>query len=107
MSLDVYLNKVKPVAVFTSNCTHNLGAMAKHYDLYLPLWRPEDLNVKKALELIPFLAVGLTKLLADPEGASKYNPENGWGDYKVLCDFVKGYLMACIENPDADVEVSR
>lgn len=106
MSLDIYLTKLQPVTVFTTNCTHNLGLMAKHYDLYQPLWRPEELGLTKALELIPLLATGLAKLLADPEGASKYNPENGWGDYKGLCAVVKEYLDACIENPDADVSVS-
>lgn len=36
-----------------------------------------------------------------------FTPENGWGRY---CDFVpwlEAYLQACIDNPEADVEVWR
>lgn len=46
-------------------------------------------------------------LLTDSDRLKKFNPENGWGDYDGLVRFVWEYLDACIEYPDADVEVSR
>jgi len=37
----------------------------------------------------------------------KHNPKNGWGDYEGLVRFVKEYLKACIDYPDAEIKVSR
>ncbi len=107
VSLDVYLSVVKQVTVFELNITHNLGRMADIFGLYQALWCPEELEIKKAHDLIPSLAMGLAKLIAEPDKARELNPENGWGSYEGLVTFVKSYLSACIENPDADVSVSK
>lgn len=58
-------------------------------------------------ELIAPLQAGLALLKSEPERFQAFNPANGWGTYEGLVRFVENYLTACIENPDAAVEVSR
>jgi hypothetical protein len=115
MSLDVYLMITKPVSVYDDNITHNLGKMAdavlvdseKSLTLYNILWRPDEHGFAKASEISDYLDIGWNILLSDPEKYKKYNPENGWGSYDGLCDFVYKYRNACWDNPDAKLEVSR
>ena len=107
MSLDVTLQKMMLVDVYSANITHNLGEMAAEAGIYEALWRPEEINIAEAGGLIPILAKGLTELKKDRERFEKFNPENGWGDYDGLVKFVENYLLACIENPEAIISVSR
>lgn len=113
--------------IYSANITHNLGTMANKAGIYEALWRPhrlkegynipennheaewkfEDENKTTAKDIIPFLEKGLTDLKARPEYFKTFNPSNGWGTYEGLVRFVENYLNACIEYPDADVEVSR
>lgn len=58
-------------------------------------------------ELIEPLRAGLARLRADPDRFRKHNPENGWGSYDGLCQFVAEYLVECEKHPDATVEVSQ
>ena len=107
MSLDVYLKVIAPTTIYQDNITHNLGKMAREAGIYQHLWRPEELGIKRAGELIDALRAGLELLESDPERFRKLNPENGWGSYDGLCRFVYSYLSACRENPDADIEANR
>lgn len=106
MSLDVYLLEVmQPASVFDANITHNLGRMAEEAGIYKALWRPDDIGLKKAVDLIPLLRAGLDRLREDPEHFKMFNPENGWGDYEGLVRFTARYLAACEEYPEASVKV--
>jgi len=107
MSLDVYLKVVRPVEIYNGNITHNLNTMADAAGLYKPLWRPEEVGITKAEQLIPLLTEGLARLKAEPAKYREHNPQNGWGSYEGLIRFVEEYLNACGENPEAAVEVSR
>ena len=107
MSLDVYLEVVKPSEVYSANITHNLGKMAEEAGIYMPLWRPEEIGITKAGQLIEPLTEGLAKLKADPEKFVKHNPSNGWGNYDDFLPWIERYLQACKENPDAAVRVWR
>lgn len=107
MSLDITLLVQKPTPVFEGNITHNLTKMAQEAGLYLPLWRPEELGVTKAGSLVCLLAQGLATLHRTPETFIAMNPENGWGDYNGLVTLTKEYLLACCENPEAEIEISR
>ncbi len=100
-------SKFQTNEVYSANITHNLGEMASAAELYYPLWRPEEINISKAKQLIVHLAKGLESLIEKPDYYKTFNPENGWGTYEVLLTLVKNYLKACIDNPDADVSVSR
>lgn len=107
MSLDVHLMETKPCDVYWANITHNLTKMANEAGLYKALWRPDEIGVTTAKELIPLLKEGLERLEADPEKFKAFNPSNGWGSYEDLVEFVRDYLKACKESPDATVRVSR
>ena len=109
MSLDVYLTAVKPTTVYSANITHNLNKMADAAGIYKALWRPEEMEppATKARDLIPHLQRGLADLVARPDYFAQFNPPNGWGTYAGLVKFVRDYLNACGNEPDAEVRVSR
>ncbi len=122
MSLDVYLTKdthedcpycegtgkKHSEESFSANITHNMVPMAEAVGLYKPLWRPEEVTIQTARDLVPFLQAGLKKMNEDKdELISKYSPENGWGDYDALYGFVQRYLAACLESPNALVKAWR
>lgn len=89
------------------NITHNLNRMATEAEIYEALWRPSEINVQTARDLIDPLTKGLFVLRADPDRFKALNPANGWGSYDNLVKFVVEYLKACIEHPDASVNVCR
>lgn len=93
--------------VFSANITHNLSRMAREAGIHGHLWRPDEIGITKASELIEPLMEGLNKLETHPDRYKAYNPKNGWGDYEGLVSFVSDYLDACREYPAADIEVSR
>jgi hypothetical protein len=99
--------EVETNEVYWANITHNLYKMAEAAGIYEHLWRPDEIKITKAKELIEPLRQGLHNLKSEPERYKKFNPENGWGSYDGLVKFVENYLNACYEYPDADVEVSR
>lgn len=125
MSLDVYLSgKTRDVQCVCSNCdnehtrketesfysaniTHNLGKMAEEAGIYEHLWRPDEIGVIKAKQLVEPLTKGLELLKSDRDRFEKFNSSNGWGLYKHFVPFVEHYLNACAANPEADVHVSR
>ncbi len=107
MSLDVYLSEMRETTIYEMNITHNLVKMADDAGIYKYLWRPEEIGITKAEQLINPLREGLSMLLSDPERFKKFNPENKWGSYESLVDFVRKYISACEENPNASVSVSR
>ena len=105
MSLDVTLSNKEEV--FDYNITHNLGKMASEAGIYYHLWRPEELDIQKAKELINPLVQALYLLETQPKLFKKHEPENGWGTYDGLVKFVTEYLKACRENPEAEISISR
>lgn len=107
MSLDVYLSAMRKTEVYSANITHNLGKMAEEAGIYQHLWRPEELGIKQAGELIMPLRAGLELLKSDPKRFKKFDSPNGWGLYVHFVPFVEKYLEACEQNPDSTVEVSR
>jgi hypothetical protein len=125
MSLDVYLKgKIgvekcicsrcgnahiisEPEDLYWSNITHNLGHMASEAGIYEAVWRPEELGITIARQLIEPLRAGIVLLKSDPERFKKFNPENGWGDYYGFVHWLENYLQACEANPEGSVHVSR
>ena len=114
MSLDVDLMVTQPTSVYSANITHNLGKMAGAVNLsngmtlYQVLWRPdEQQGLKFAKDIAELLDEGWNMLLADPEHFKQFDPENGWGSYEGLCNFVYKYRNACWDNPEAELSVSR
>ena len=107
MSLDVFLTAKREVEVHSGNITHNLAPMAEEAGIYEHLWRPEEIGITTAQQLIEPLSKGLALLKSDPERFRALTPENCWGSYDGLVAFVERYLTACAINPDAKVEASR
>lgn len=93
--------------VYHANITHNLGRMAKEAGLYRYIWRPDEYHIKKAYQLVAPLTVGLQVLENSPKRFEKFNPLNGWGDYKGLIEFTRNYLAACEQYPGAEIYTSR
>jgi len=125
MSLDVYLiSEEKNVPCICSECghthtrksgdllfhyniTHNLNHMASEAGIYNYLWAPEEVKITKAWELIAPLSKGLSLLKSEPDMFKKYNADNGWGTYENLVKFVEEYIIACVNNTNANIKVSR
>jgi len=122
MSLDVHLKSNKPIKkecpccgckykkheyFYQSNITHNLWKMAAEAGIYKHLWRPEELGITKAKELIKPIREGLKDMKARPKYYEQFNSPNGWGTYEHFIPWIEKYLTACIEYPDAVVEVDR
>lgn len=105
MSLDVGLYKQE--CIFNGNITHNLTEMALQAMLYYPIWRPEEIGVSTAGELIPFLKAGLKLLIDNKEEMVKLEPKNAWGDYKALLEFTEVYLGKCYLDKTATIGVCR
>lgn len=93
--------------VYSGNITHNLTKMAEAAGLYEAMWRPEEIGITKAKQLIEPLTVGLNRLTSAPKKYQKFNAPNGCGMYEHFVPFVREYLAACVEHPDADVVASR
>lgn len=93
--------------LYEANITHNLTRMAEAAGIYKHLWRPEEIGITKAEQLIAPLTEGLAKLQANPVHYAQFNASNGWGLYEQFVPWVSRYLEACQEFPNADVCVSR
>ena len=93
--------------LYDDNITHNLTEMAGEARIYQALWRPEEIGIEAASQLIHPLTKGLALLESDPERFKAFDAPNGWGLYVNFVPFVRKYLEACKRYPDARVEVSR
>lgn len=113
MSLDVYLELDycdkcgRSDEVFEANITHNLTDMAEAAGIYKHLWRPEELGIELAGDLITGLEKGLIKLKANSSHFVEFNPANGWGSYEAFVPWVEKYLEACKKYPLAKINISR
>jgi len=81
--------------------------MATAAGIYRHLWRPEELDISTAKDLIEPLQKGLDTLEADPDKFEKFNAPNGWGMYEHFVPFVREYLEACKQHPKSTIYVSR
>lgn len=93
--------------VYWRNITHNLARMADAAGLYEALWQPNENGYTYAGQLVEPLESGLKRLEVEPDYYKTYNPENGWGSYEGLIDFVRSYLRACEQYPHATISASR
>ncbi|MFC5505313.1 hypothetical protein [Bosea massiliensis] len=93
--------------VFTANITHNLNKMATAAGIYQHLWRPEEIGITEARQLVEPLEEGMKRLRADPEHFKTFNAPNGWGKYENLIAFVDDYVRACKAFPSAEVSACR
>ena len=114
MSLTVYLDTPTcphcgqaPVALYARNTTHNLIPMAEEAGIYKACWRPEEIGITKASQLIEPLTVAIATMRADRPRFEKFNAKNGWGLYIRFLPWLEDYLAACKANPTASVSACR
>lgn len=107
MSLGVEFIEVKETTIFETNITHNLNSMADAVGIYKHLWRPEEIGITHAKELIQPIKDALTKLKSNPEIYRYYDDPKGWGTLDQFVPWLEEFLKACQENPKATVKASR
>lgn len=121
MSLDVHLDPpskcsncgheipgaAEADSLYSANITHNLNAMAGQAGIYKELWRPDEIGVTHARQLIEPLRAGLARLEAEPDRLKAFDDPAGWGTYEQFVPWVRRYLEACEKYPEADVRVRR
>lgn len=118
MSLDVYLEEgqICPVCgadhrrgreVFSAYITDGFIRMAEEAGIYRHLWRPEEIGIDRAEQLIVPLEAGLATMKADPARFRQYDVVNGWGKYEDFVPWIEEYLEACKAYQKAKVTVSR
>lgn len=91
---------------FSSNITHNLTGMAGEAGIYEHCWHPNKIGITKAKELIEPLTKAIEDMQRDPERFKNHNAKNGWGLYEHFLPWLKEYLAACKEHPEATVSTS-
>ena len=106
MSLDVML-KDDGGELYSRNITHNVGRMAQAAGIYMCLWRPEEIGITHAKQMIEPLAKGVALLATEKDLFKTFDSPNGWGMWEHFLPFCMDYLQACRDYPYAQVEVSR
>lgn len=95
------------------NITHNLAEMASHIpvgdtDLYKACWRPEEIGIKTAGEVLPLLKEGIRYMVDHRKELLEYESPNGWGTYNGFMKFLLNYKQACEDNdPECEIYASR
>lgn len=107
MSLDVHLEDENGDDLYWRNITHNLGKMAGTAGIYECLWRPEEIGITTAHQLIEPISKGITFLAMYRNLCEVDSPSNGWGTWQSLYEFCCDYLKACTEYPSATIRVCR
>jgi len=107
MILDVYLTDAEGQEVFSANITHNMGAMAREAGIYMHLWRPDELGITRAGDLIEPVAAGLALMASEPKRFKAFDPANKWGSWKVFVPWIAEYLEALRAWPESTVRVCR
>jgi hypothetical protein len=117
MSLWVYLSVNAPenpdarddgtLYVYDRNITHNLTRMADALGVYKCIWRPDEIAITSASELVEPLTRALCEIVVSPADYRRYEPSNKWGTVKGFTKFLADYLSACLDYPHASIEVSR
>ncbi len=80
--------------------------MAKEVGLYEVLWRPEEIGITTASQMIVPLEKAIDELVANPDKYKAFNPPNGYGSYEDFVSFCQAVLHNCREYPDAVIEAS-
>ena len=119
MSLDVYLyrqaNNESDLYnvydgheyLFEANITNNLGKMAAYVGIYEALWEPNTVNIIKAGQLILPLGLALSRLELEPDYYKQFQAKNNWGLYIHFVPWLRQYLEACNNYPEALISVSH
>jgi len=86
------------VRVFDKNVGGSLEDLAISADLYQYIWRPDEIGIDKASQLLGPLITGYQRLKEHKTWSVQYDR---------LCCLVSEYIIVCGEHPDATVTVWR
>lgn len=83
----------------SEQCTYNNNGMK--YSLYRMLWHPEETGLLDdgnvlTKEYVTILLNLLNKLQLHKDKYEMYNPDNGWGSYDTLYNFVDSLMASLI-----------
>lgn len=106
MSLDVEISGGNG-EYYEANITHNLTKMADAAGIYEHVWRPEEIGISKAFQLIEPLSNALTDMGLRADYYKQFDSPNGWGTYENFLPWLEKYYAACKANPDGNISVSR
>lgn len=87
------------------NIGNDFSPLAKKAGIYTHIWKPEELEIANAKDLIEPLSEGLKKLKENPMEYTKLGLEGGFVPWRGFVIFVEEYLKACVEWPKAKIEV--
>lgn len=84
------------------NYTYNLAGFFREFKV-----RPADWNEQRADHLAFTIGSALRDISGRTECSLKqYDPENGWGSWQLATEWLTKVMVACIENPGAEVVAS-
>ena len=101
MSLDINLQAVRTVNVFYLNVPTCYKPIAEKVGILDYIWKPNELGISKAEQLISPLTIGLQLLESVP---GHFGVAQETLDDFVEC--VRKYLAACEQNPDAEISAT-
>lgn len=102
-----HVNEVETNQVWCGVISHQLGRMAEAIGVYTPIWRPENTCIEKALHMVVPLACAYRDAVEREAELRALEPANRLGTYEAFLNFIKNYLNACIQHPDAVIRVTR
>ena len=102
MSVEINLMAVRTVNVFELNISHCYRPIAAKAGIDQYIWRPFELGINKAEQLIEPLQIGLTLLETVPAQFETFPRES----FHQFVGQVRTYLEACKANPDAEVSAT-
>jgi len=105
MGVDIALEEMRITDVFNGYLTHNLVPMARAAGIYEHIWHPGRVGAEIGFDLVKPLSDGLDRLMYDPDTFRKLEPDNRFGTYETLVEFVQNYLRACTRNYTARIRV--
>lgn len=105
MSLDIRL-EINGDEVHWQNITHNLNRMANEAGFYQQLWRPDEVGITKAKQLIGPIENGLIEMIKNWDRFTIFNASNGWGTYDQFLPWLAELLSNLKQFPEADISVS-
>lgn len=97
----------EPEELYIANITHNLGKMASAAGIYKHLWRPEEIDLTHARQLIEPLRTAIKDMQKRTWYYTQYNAKNGWGTLKQFTPWLKNLLTACEKHPKSTIRISR
>ena len=95
------------IELYSCHITHNLNKMAKEAGIYGIVWRPEELGIEYAGQIVEGLDRGILELKSHRTKYIKHDNPNGWGTYDGFVPWLEKLLDACKRYPKARVYACR